>query len=140
MKCDEEGYRLCQVLPSRIETHRLITREFLTTASPSVLGIRFIVCRIFINGWIVTRSCHTGRHTFTAWEKRRDKAGAGMEQKVWEERPLILQLGFHDDGSYSLSLGRPDLCELETETIASHPPHHGPVNTHWPLLVVKKQG
>jgi hypothetical protein len=37
-------------------------------------------------------------------------------------------------------LGRPDLCELKTETVTIHPPHHGPINTHWPLLVVKKQG
>jgi hypothetical protein len=112
MKSDEEGFRLCWIPGAEGEKGR-------SGRSPNVLGIRFIVCRIFINGWI---------------------AGAGTEQKDWEERSLILQLGFHDDGSYSLSLGRPDLCELETETIASHPPHHGPVNTHWPLLVVKKQG
>jgi hypothetical protein len=37
-------------------------------------------------------------------------------------------------------LGRPDLCELETETVTIHPLHHGPINTHWPLLVVKEQG
>jgi hypothetical protein len=37
-------------------------------------------------------------------------------------------------------LSRPDLCELETETVTIHPPHQGPINSHRPLLVVKEQG
>ena len=62
----------------------------------------------------------------------------------WKGRKVLasgfLELGFHNNASYSFSLGRPHLCELETETVTIHPPHHGPINTHWPLLVVKKQG
>ena len=60
------------------------------------------------------------------------------ERKVWASG--FLELGFHNNASYSFSLGRPHLCELETETVTIHPPHHGPINTHWPLLVVKEQG
>lgn len=52
----------------------------------------------------------------------------------------FLDLGFHNDGSDSLSLGRPDFCELQTKTITVHPPHYGPINAHRPLLVLKKQG
>jgi hypothetical protein len=37
-------------------------------------------------------------------------------------------------------LGCPNLYEFETETITTHPPHHGGINTHWPFLVVKEQG
>ena len=62
----------------------------------------------------------------------------GAERKVWASG--FLELGLHNNGSYSLSLGRPDLCELEAEICAFHPPYHGPINTHWPLLVVKEQG
>jgi hypothetical protein len=71
----------------------------------------------------------------TAVERRGDN---------WKGRKVrargFLELGFHNNGSYSLSLGRPDLCELKAEICAFHPPYHGPINTHWPLLVVQKQG
>jgi hypothetical protein len=72
------------------------------------------------------------------------RGGEKGRQLDWSGRKIwvsgFLELGFHNNGSYSLSLGRPDLCELETETVTIHPPHHGPTNTHWPLLVVKEQG
>ncbi len=48
------------------------------------------------------------------------------------------ELGFHNNGSDSFTLGRPDPCKLETEIFASHPPHQGLVNAQRPLLIVKK--
>ena len=77
-----------------------------------------------------------GSDSFTVW---REGEADGAERKIWRGRGW-LELGFHNDGSYSLSLGRPDICELETETITLHPPHHGPIDAHWPLLVLKEQG
>jgi hypothetical protein len=66
------------------------------------------------------------------------------ELVVWSGRKVwawgFLELGFHNNGSDSFSLGRPDLCELETETVTIHPPHQGPINAHRPLLVLKEQG
>lgn len=62
----------------------------------------------------------------------------GAERKV--EASGFLELGLHNNGSYSLSLGRPDLCELKTETSILHPPHHGSIDAHGPLLVLKEQG
>ena len=62
----------------------------------------------------------------------------GAERKVWASG--FLELGLHNNGSYSLSLGRPDLCELETKIFGFDPPHQGFVDAHWPFLVVKEQG
>jgi hypothetical protein len=87
-----------------------------------------------------------GRDT-ECWHEGRDILSRGGEkgrQLNWSGRKIwangFLEIGFHNNGSYSLPLGRPDLCELETEAITIHPPHHGPINTYWPLLVVKEQG
>jgi len=52
----------------------------------------------------------------------------------------FLELRFHNDGSYSFSLGRPDPCQLETERLSVDPSHEGFVDTQRPVLVLKKQG
>jgi hypothetical protein len=46
---------------------------------------------------------HEGSHPFSVW---REGEMAGVERKVWASG--FLELGFHDDGSDSFSLGRPD--------------------------------
>ena len=51
----------------------------------------------------------------------------------------LLELGLHNDGPDSFTLGRPDPCKLETELFAVHPPHQGFVDAQRPLLVEKKQ-
>ena len=63
---------------------------------------------------------------------------AGAERKTWVSG--FLELGLHNHGSDSFSLGRPDPRKLETETLRLYPPHQGFVDTQRPLLVVKEQG
>ena len=78
---------------------------------------------------------HEGGHALTRW---REGETFGAERKVCASG--LLELGFHNNGSYSFSLGRPDPRKLETEICALDPPHQGFVDTHRPCLVVKKQG
>ena len=53
---------------------------------------------------------------------------------------ILLEIGLHDDGSDSFTLGRSDPCKLEAEHSAVDPPHQGFVDAQRPFLVVKKQG
>ena len=53
---------------------------------------------------------------------------------------ILLQLGIHNNGSDSFTLGRSDPCKLEAEHSAVDPPHQGFVDAQRPFLVVKKQG
>ena len=61
----------------------------------------------------------------------------------WREGKTVdaggfLEFGFHNNRSDSFTLGSPDPCKLETEILASHPPHQGLVDAQRPLLVVKE--
>jgi hypothetical protein len=65
-------------------------------------------------------------------------------ERQLERRKILassfLELGFHNDGSDSFTLGRPDPSKLETEIFAFDPSHQGFVDAQRPLLVVKEQG
>ena len=76
-----------------------------------------------------------GETSFHAVERRGDN---WSRRKIWASG--FLELGFHNNGSYSLSLGRPDPRKLETERCAFDPPHQGFVDAQRPFLVVKEQG
>ena len=67
----------------------------------------------------------------------REGETVGAERKVWASGSS--ELGFHNNGSYSLSLGRPDPSKLKTEVCAFDPPHQGFVDAQRPFLVVKEQ-
>ena len=113
---------------------QIFFHQFFCIAGPS--RSRFILwwMSLATNGSL-PREMARGEPSFHGVERRGDSWSG---RKVWTSG--FLELGFHNNGSDSFSLGRPDLCELETETVTIHPPHHGPINTHWPLLVVKEQG
>jgi len=68
----------------------------------------------------------------------------GDKERQLERRTIrasgFLELGFHNDGSDSFTLGRPDPRKLETEIFAFDPSHQGFVDAQRPLLVVKEQG
>jgi len=66
------------------------------------------------------------------------KEGQLERWKIWASG--FLELGFHNDGSDSFTLGRPDPRKLETESFAFDPSHQGFVDAQRPLLVVKEQG
>ncbi|MEP6959613.1 MAG: hypothetical protein ABI980_12865 [Nitrospirota bacterium] len=83
--------------------------------------------------WVVVWSDGTKREPFTRW---REAGAAGVEG--WGNG--FLELGFHNQGSYSLSLGRPDPRKFQTERCAIDPPHQGFVDAQRPFLVVKEQG
>ena len=68
----------------------------------------------------------------------REGETVGAERKVWASG--FLEFGFHNNGSYSFSLSRPDPRKLETEVRAFDPPHQGFVDAHRPFLVMKEQG
>ena len=52
----------------------------------------------------------------------------------------VLDLGRHNNGSDSFTLGRPDPCKLKAETCALDPSHLGFVDPKGPFLIVKEQG
>jgi hypothetical protein len=100
------------------------------------MRVRFILWRMSLatNGSL-PREMTPGEPSFHAVERRGDSWSG---RKVWASG--FLELGFHNNGSHSFSLGRPDPRKLETEICAFDPPHQGFVDAHWPLLVVKEQG
>lgn len=53
---------------------------------------------------------------------------------------VLLEIGLHNDGSNSFTLGRSDPCKLEAERGAADPPHQRFVDAQRPFLVMKKQG
>ena len=78
---------------------------------------------------------HERSHPLTWW---REGGTVGAERKVLASG--FLELGFHNNGSYSFSLGRPDPRKLETEIFALDPSHQGFVDAYRPILVVQEQG
>jgi len=62
---------------------------------------------------------------------------AGKKSNVFS---ALLELGLHNDGQDSFTLGRPEPCKLDTEMFTVHPPYQGFVDSQRLLLVVEKQG
>ena len=52
----------------------------------------------------------------------------------------LLEFGFHNQGTDSLSLGRSDFCKFETEGCTLYPPDQGFIDAYRPFLVLKEQG
>ena len=50
----------------------------------------------------------------------------------------LLKLGFHNQGTDALSLGRSDFCKFETESGTLYPPNQGFVDAYGPFLILQE--
>ena len=112
--------------------------------TPDLLPTVLLLCRHQGNRVIIWRMSLATNGSGPGKRARGDSSIDAVEKRgdSWKGRKVLasgfLELGFHNNASYSFSLGRPHLCELEAEICAFHPPYHGPINTHRPFLIVQE--
>jgi len=83
---------------------------------------------------VMKRDGVRGRHL----DRGVERGGCYCRWMTWAS--CLLELGFHDQGTDTLSLGRSNFCKFETEGRTIYPPDQGFIDAHRPFLILQEQG